>query len=74
MQELMTLIAKDGLSSYLYARNIKKAWPPGENAIIKNSGLAFDYAYNILKDRFPKGEEVIKQNTSYWTVYKRAFL
>jgi lambda repressor-like predicted transcriptional regulator len=64
LAEALIPIVKHPYLTYRYAKEIargkvKDEW---EEIIIQDPYASFDYAYNVLKGPFPKGEEVIAQN------------
>jgi len=56
------LISTSPEASYTYARILRKRWPKGEEAILKDSWYAKEYATNILRARWKKAEPVLLQN------------
>lgn len=72
---LEDLIAQDGASAYLYAYYSlnKQRFEKAEAEIAKTPWSALNYATKILKQRWPAGEEAIKQQPNFWKEYKTAF-
>jgi|WetSurMetagenome_2_1015567.scaffolds.fasta_scaffold798585_2 lambda repressor-like predicted transcriptional regulator len=67
-QKQEDVISKDKNHAYEYAVNyLEKPWPKGEDAIAKDSWLAYRYAHFFRKP-FPKGEDAISKNATwaYW--------
>jgi hypothetical protein len=72
---LEDIIAKDGMSAYLYAFHSlnQQRFKKGEPAIAKDSWPAMMYAQKILKQPWPAGEAAIKQSPYIWKEYQRHF-
>lgn len=72
--ELEPIIARDGEAAYLYAYHTlnKQRFKSGEAAIAADSWAATYYVVNILKQRWPAAEPVIKQHPKNWETYKKA--
>jgi hypothetical protein len=59
-------IAKEGESSYLYAKDvINGPWLKGEGAIAKDARHSFLYARDVIKGPFPRGEDAIAKDAEY---------
>ena len=68
-------IADDIKYAYKYALEVYKDKPflAGESTIARWSKYAYLYAINVIKKRFPAGEEAISEHDEYAQLYDNAF-
>lgn len=62
-------LATNAKYAYDYAKHIGGRFPAGEAAILKSSWWSYQYAEKILKERWPEGEPIIFQDSTYGTLY-----
>jgi hypothetical protein len=51
---------------------LKGRFELGESIIATNAVWSYFYAHDVLKDKFPKGEAIMK-NTPWWDDYQAMF-
>jgi len=56
-------------SAIIYAEETGP-FPAGEPVMAKSPKVAFWYATDVLKNRFPLAEPVLKENPGYWEAYQ----
>ena len=62
--QIKELIGRNFSTAFIYANKTRKPFPEGEDAIATVSSYAFEYATEILKGRFPKGEKEMARDLS----------
>jgi hypothetical protein len=71
---LVRAVAKHPGYAYLYAKNIKGAFPLGEPAIATDAANSYYYAKYVLERRFPLGEPEIYKDEFWRHYYKKEIL
>ena len=52
-------------------KKLDSRYPPIEPYIKQNAYYAYYYAQDVIKGRWPEGEDAIKQDAAYWDKYKK---
>jgi hypothetical protein len=70
LPEAEPTLAKGEDDASWYAHWTRKPFPAGEPIIAQYPMMAFLYAIEVLKARFPEGEPAIQKRPSLWNAYR----